>query len=844
MVTQGDIEDNQPIDIRVKVVDELDRYSPKMATRLKVKDEAGNTFPFTVWNNNALSDYAWEKQRWYELENAIGNVYRGEKSLNGSSQLQASPVDEATEIKSTGQKPTNRELDTLPADRPYLSLFPIDSDFASLSVYEYRIDASGTFEKDPMQATYDLAAYLRKQEPAAVTHTGALTIVTTSPLTTSLPDVFSLTNERKNTLEAEDASDRATLERLLKQLLKQSIDAEAYHTDRIDRIRSQETVIDGNEGLFEACHAYALRLEILPSGEAFVGVELRHHTRSQATLDDYLKRTKTDIDSLAGTHVEHDPDRYAVSGSATVEGYAESHFTDPLPELGNQSLAAWYDGNDRVPDDLLEELRQANPRLVEISYSPTDSDTNVHVPQLLRVSPRKEVVKKLAPAFHRRLDRMAKLLPNDRFEKAREFVAELEALPEVDATVEPTPVGPSLEFQTTQVDRSDNLRFADGRTADVPSRGLNYGVNKRPESFHIQYLVPTRYGDEFGRFRTQLQETLAEIGCSPDETKYAEYALGDAIGYANAVASIDTDTVDAILAVVPPKDSQFIRDGTIDDPYPELKKACGKQSLPTQMVVADNLDNRWVHRNTALGLIGGAGGVPWTVDEMPGSVDCFIGLDATYDQDSGQFLGASANVVRADGIVFLSKTQSVQAGETFDEEAIVDVLKDVYREFIQRTEAPPEQVVVHRDGRLFENVDEILAPFENTAIDIDILDVRKSGAPRIAFRDDDAFRIDEKGRLFIAQNDDVGFLSTTGQPEFGEDDGLGTPQTLRIVRRAGDTDLQTLLEQVYWLSESHIGSAQRSTRLPITTYYADRCAEHARDGYLMQGELIRGVPYL
>jgi len=310
------------------------------------------------------------------------------------------------------------------------------------------------------------------------------------------------------------------------------------------------------------------------------------------------------------------------------------------------------------------------------------------------------------------------------------------------------------------------------------------------------------------------------------------------------VASIDTDTVDAILAVVPPKDSQFIRDGTIDDPYPELKKACGKQSLPTQMVVADNLDNRWVHRNTALGLIGGAGGVPWTVDEMPGSVDCFIGLDATYDQDSGQFLGASANVVRADGIVFLSKTQSVQAGETFDEEAIVDVLKDVYREFIQRTEAPPEQVVVHRDGRLFENVDEILAPFENTAIDIDILDVRKSGAPRIAFRDDDAFRIDEKGRLFIAQNDDVGFLSTTGQPEFGEDDGLGTPQTLRIVRRAGDTDLQTLLEQVYWLSESHIGSAQRSTRLPITTYYADRCAEHARDGYLMQGELIRGVPYL
>jgi len=73
------------------------------------------------------------------------------------------------------------------------------------------------------------------------------------------------------------------------------------------------------------------------------------------------------------------------------------------------------------------------------------------------------------------------------------------------------------------------------------------------------------------------------------------------------------------------------------------------------MIREDNLDNKWAVRNTALGLVAGAGGIPWRVDEMPGEVDCFVGLDATRDPKTGQFLGASANVVLADGTVFVSK---------------------------------------------------------------------------------------------------------------------------------------------------------------------------------------------
>lgn len=841
MPTKADIEEGEPIDIRVQVIDDLDRPSEKMARRLKVRDTAGNEFPFTVWNNNALTEYSWEDGQWYELENARGNVYNDRRSLNGSYDLEATPIDDSRAPTRSTVTPTENLVD----GRPYLTLFPLERDFEAVPVYEYQIEATAVFDEDPMEATYSLAAYLRKDNAAAVTHARQMAVVSTSPLDSSLPDPFVLSDAREIELDVSTSSDREKLERLLQIQLKNAVDATRYRTDRINRIVSIQPTIEDPHGLFEACPAYGLRVEILPTGRVFVGVEIRHHARSRVTLDEYIERTSAHPDDLIGTYVEHDPDRYDVSGSGTFEGYTDMRFTDSLDFLGGQSLADWYEQKRRVPQDLLKQLRDEDPRLVNIRYSPSDDETRIHVPQLLRVAPRKEVVKSISRPFHRRWDRAAKLLPNDRFSQSIEFIADLDRLPEFDTAVDPTPIGPSRSFLSDKVDRSDNLLFGNGQTADVPSTGLKQsGIYKRPESFHVHFLVPERDTDAFDEFREKFERQLRSIGCELNGAAYHEYQLGNALEYTEVSATVSGAEPDAVLAVVPSPNDDMIVDGEIDDPYDEFKKAFGKQSISSQMVRSENLDNRWVHRNTALGLVAGAGGVPWRVDEMPGDVDCFIGLDATYDQEKGQFLGASANVVLADGTVFVSKSHSLQDGETFDEDAIVDIVKDVHREFVRRDGVFPDHIVIHRDGRLFEDVDAILDPFADAGIDIDILDIRKSGAPREAVYENGEFRIDDKGRLFFEQGGDYGFLTTTGRPEFDEKAGLGTPRTLRVVRRAGDTDMLTLLKQVYWLSEGHVGSAQRSTRLPITTYYADRCAEHARRGFLVTGELIHGLPYL
>lgn len=838
MSTQPDIEDNERIDMRVQVMAELDCPSEKMAQRFEVRDTAGNKFPLTIWKNNALSDFDWELEQWYKLDNARGNVFQGEKSLNGSSRLRATPIDPPREVAQNKQLFENVE-DGL----PYLSLYPLDSDFAELAVYKYQIRAEGTFDNSPIDATYDLASYLRKCTDSLVTHAGALNIVSTGRLNFELPDPFILAEEQQTTIRASERTENNQIERLLKHALKRAVDGDSYEAQQINRILERDPVIVGSDSLFEACLAYEARIELFPSGDAFVGVEVRYHTRSQVTVDEYVDQVDADIEDFVDTSVEHDPETYDVPGSGTLKGFADAHFTDPLQELGNQSLADWYEQRGRISEDLANELRDVDPQLVEVCYDPDDDETDVHVPHLLRVAPRKEVVKAVSPRFHQEWDRSAKMLPNERFRKATAFVQELDALPEVDARVEPNPVGPSLSFMSAEVSQSDNLQFGDGRIAGVPRRGLQrHGVYERPSSFHIHYLVPESVADEFETLRDRLERKLRDIDCPPDKKSYTEYELGKAIEYNEAAAAIHD--ADAALIVVPSPDADSITEGTIDDPYPEFKKAFGKQRIPTQMVRMTNLDNKWVTDNTALGLVAGAGGVPWRVGEMPGDVDCFVGLDATRDPASGQFLGASANVVLADGTVFVSKTQSLQSGETFDEDAIVDVLKDIHREFVRSEGKSPESIVIHRDGRLFEDVGKILKPFAETEIDIDILDIRKSGAPRAAVRENGDFKIDNKGRLFVAKHGDYGFLTTTGRPEFDESDGLGTPRALRVVRRTGDTPMSTLLKQVYWLSESHIGSAQRSTRLPVTTYYADRCADHARRGFLLNGELIRGVPYV
>lgn len=280
------------------------------------------------------------------------------------------------------------------------------------------------------------------------------------------------------------------------------------------------------------------------------------------------------------------------------------------------------------------------------------------------------------------------------------------------------------------------------------------------------------------------------------------------------------------------------------DPHDEFKRTLGQESVPSQMVMEKNLSKGYIIGNVAVGLIAGVGGIPWRVDEVPGDAEAFIGLDVTYDHETGQHIGASANVVYADGTIIASESKMLQTGEKFSFDDIRSIIKDLLRAFVKQKGRAPHEIVVFRDGLFHEDTDKLLEQLRSGIdMNITLAEIRKSGAPRILERNGD-WQIASKGTAFVNDQQNYAFLGTTGSPEFEGDDAPGTPQPIQVHKVGGSADINTLVEQAYWLSEAHVGSISRSTRIPIPTYYADHCANHAREGYLVSGELIKGAPYI
>ena len=73
------------------------------------------------------------------------------------------------------------------------------------------------------------------------------------------------------------------------------------------------------------------------------------------------------------------------------------------------------------------------------------------------------------------------------------------------------------------------------------------------------------------------------------------------------------------------------------------------------------------------------------------------------------------------------------------------------------------------------------------------------------------------------------FIVTTDIKE-----NLGSLKPLKIEKTYGDIDMLTILNQIYALTQIHVGSI-KSMRLPITTGYADKICKSIE--FIPQGRL-------
>jgi hypothetical protein len=893
MAVKADIEDGKQIDISV-LVTRIDEWNHDViARKIELEDINREPLELTVFHNNAIEGFQWEVGRWYLLENAVGNEFRGEMQLNPSYDLTVTPLDappaaaeddesadidtEAGSVRqsggttSTGGAPTSSDAseetrfvpasevegDSRPtadgggqllhqqplAEGNYLLHFEL-GELPEVTVHEYELRATGSQGIDPDEFTNGIEAFTAKaanyyqsriKSPVTTANASRRRIYATE----KLHDTISLhgytiqpVHQGETTLEARSYTDDGPLQEFVKQDVKRAVD-DRFEVSGIDSIIEPTPQRTANSGLFEAYRKYKCRVRVDADGTVICGVNVAYHLESTFSAAEWVQRGH----DISDVTVEHDTELYDSARTATVVELVEMDYDDVLEGPG-VPMSEYHERY--VDSDLIDSLAAGDPLIANLQYGNDDDSIFPQLLEYCKVIPTFEQLGSVDSAFLDVIHNESRMKPEERFNVVTSFVDLLGPTPYFG--FEPVPQPTNTGYREHEIPNRPNLRFGQGKTGFYGAGGLeqkNYGVYKSPESFDVIALYPEDEEDAARPYVLSLLNKLAEYDASPTAFDQETYELGSEFHYSQyAQTACDYD---AALIVVPDEDEA--KHAEYDDPYPEFKRRLGQLSVPSQMISVDNLGTDSYRGNICSSLIGKAGGVPWRIDDIPGDVDAFVGLDVTYDHATKQHLGAAANVIMADGTILASEAVTKQAGETFDEDDVANVIKHVLEIFAEEEGRPPRHVVIHRDGKFYLDVENLISRLDKVRDLIqrfDLVEIRKSGNPRIAAYDGSRFEVASKGVAFHVHNGSYSYLATTG----GREGVPGTPRPLQIVKRYGSTDMDTLAEQTYWLSEAHVGSLSRSTRLPITTYYADACADFAMKGYLTKGRVIRGVPYI
>ncbi|WP_199896986.1 Piwi domain-containing protein [Halarchaeum acidiphilum] len=557
------------------------------------------------------------------------------------------------------------------------------------------------------------------------------------------------------------------------------------------------------------------------------------------TLDELYSES----DNPYGVKAAHDPERYSTEGQGWLRGWSDLHYTDLIENAG-ASVAEMHEGV--ADEEWRQKLIQDDPRLLKIKYG---SNVRNQAPHFLKLAPRIEQVQDEDYAFFQRFASRRSMMPGEKFEYTKEFIESLSWLPVLELAFEPGPTNDgynSIDIRGTR----DRLIFQNSAPANNPSAGLRqYGVYQSPGQYRVGVLVPEAWSEIQREFPGLITKGLAEIQAPGGVTKY-EYELGDISKYTPIAHQLHDET-EVVVAVVPDpgKSEQF----GIEDPHHEVKRTLMRQGVPTQMTTKSTVDEliklgadagNDKMLNILSAVVGKAGGTPWHIHDMPGETDAFMGLDVSHDQSSDKHTGASASVVLSDGTTYAAESTVGQSGETFSAEHVQQFVRDLVFDFAMEQGTEINRLCIMRDGKISEDIDAIRDGLSELSAEIDIVGVRKSGQPRVAEYDGTHFYIAQKGVAFVSDGQGHAIIHGSGKPEIKDDNSVGTPQTYRITRHSGPTDIETLARQAYWLSEVHIGSPVRSPRLPIPIGYADKAASYVSDEIVSPGTVIKGPAYI
>ncbi len=693
-----------------------------------------------------------------------------------------------------------------------LGLFPSQRPIPKVATWLYRAKVRGPLPKNLYSFGARTARKLRKANHIPVV-SRKLDLLALDVLTAlDVSEEAEIIEIGPATLDS--SRDGAVIERLVDEILAASVPRDRYLLGFNYAVEVRPHLRNA-AGSIELFRGFRVQPKVFEEGTVALAVDLKHTITSRETVADLLDRGE----EIDGLHVAHTYD----GNTGVVVSLSGAAIGEPIEDLGNKTLVEYHREEGHLPQgfDLVETAPSALVRYDDRVYP--------HIPALLRPVMSLDAVKEEDPAFGRIVSQETHRGIRDRFDLCGRFVGSLRPLRGLGLTFAPRPAMAVALGYAGGLVTGNNLVFRNGYTAAFPSKGLREaGLYRAPDRIRAGLLHPEGQEERarlFWESLDALMETAFRISMVPGPRK--AYRLGDTLGFKDAAGHFRSDDVDIVLAVVsPPRVTRGEDDP--DDPYNPFKRTFARAGIPSQMVATRNLQDPDILLNLALGVVVKCGGLPWRIKEFPGRPECFIGLDISHKD--GVHMAASAHLFDADGAYIGWNCVTAQKGETIAERDLLNAVEDVLLAFKEKHGRLPRSLVMHRDGRFTEERGGLVAMFKDHGIRFDLVEVKKTGAPRMGIAREGTYYSPNKGTYVV--RGDAAQLCTTGEREYR----VGTPRPITIRRVLGETDVAILTEQSYWLSEMHVGSTH-STRLPITTHYADKCSTLAQYGLLPTGRI-------
>lgn len=570
---------------------------------------------------------------------------------------------------------------------------------------------------------------------------------------------------------------------------------------------------------------YNFWVDILDNGHAYLRLDTGSVFTSNLTVDDYMARGVNPI----GLEVKND--------------WANNNQTGILTEICDYTVTDKLDFADSLKTYYIErkegyrvENIPDNTKVVSVELQ--QGKKYPYYPQALKPILTREKVGQIDAVFSLQIDQYVKRDMQDRLRIDIDFIRDIGSLADLH----------DLEFNT-ETCTIEEMGYTKG-TVPLPKlicgknkviecgkeyQVFNYGFYRKTDrKIKMGYIYPKNTQDKmkaianaiyafamYGMYQGEKDKYVAEklLDIQAEPIISEEYEIGDLTDYKRAANRLQRfEEIDFVIALIP--------DGVDEDgPYNPFKTIWAKANIPSQMISmktaeifargkADGNTSKYYLHNIILGILGKTGGVPWIVKDMPGNVDCFVGLDVATVAKGIHYPACSVVLDKSGRLLGFYKPTTPQQGEKITTRILQDIFDQVILSYEDRFGEMPQNVMIHRDGFSNENDDWYKQYFGVKGIEYSIIEVRKNVSSKLMLLQDNNVLNPTMG--YCVYNENKGYIVTTDMKN-----KKGSPNPILIEKKCGDVSMATILTQILYLSQLHVGSTHQM-RLPITTGYADK----------------------